>query len=214
MIFKDREQAGELVAKKLEKYRQSKDVVVIGLARGGVVVAASIAKILKLPLDVICIRKIGAPNNPELAIGAIGSSGDVFLNEDLISYLNVPPSFLQAEMQRQKALAKAREEIYHKSFPAVSLKEKIVILVDDGLATGATMQAAIAKMKKEGALRVIVAVPVAAPDSWEQIKPLSDEAICLDTPHFFQAVGQFYDNFSQVEDGEVIAILNRSNGVE
>jgi putative phosphoribosyl transferase len=162
---------------------------------------------LQVPLDVICIRKIGAPHNPELALGAIGSNGQVFLNEDLIGYLHVPLPFLETEMGRQKALAKAREDAYHKAYPERAVNGKTVILVDDGLATGATMQAAIAKMKKDGAARIIVAVPVAAPDSLEQIKLLCDEAVCLDAPPFFRAVGQFYDDFSQVEDDEVISIL-------
>jgi putative phosphoribosyl transferase len=208
VIFKDREQAGELLAKKLDKYKQNKRALVIGLARGGIVTAASCAKVLELPLDIICIRKIGAPQNPELAIGAIGSNGQMFLNEDLISYLSVPPSFLQEEMEKQKSLAKTREEAYHKAYSEISVKEKTVILVDDGLATGATMQAAVAKMKKDGASQIVVAVPVAAPDSLDQIKRICNETACLDTHSFFQAVGQFYDDFAQVEDDEVIAILN------
>lgn len=210
MIFKNREEAGRLLAKKLEKYRENLSSVVIGLARGGVVTAAAIAKELKVPLDIICIRKIGAPQNPELALGAIGSNGQTFLNEELIHYLNVDSSYLQEEKERQKALAKAREDTYHKAYPEISVKGKIVILADDGLATGATMQAAVAKMKKDGVAKVVVAVPVAAPDSLDKIKRVCDEAVYLDAPFFFQAVGQFYDDFSQVEDGEVISILKNS----
>lgn len=179
----------------------------IGLARGGIVTAAAIAKELKVPLDIICIRKIGAPHNPELAIGAIGSNGQMFLNEDLINYLNPSKTYLHEEMERQKSLAKAREEAYHKAYPEMSVKGKTVILADDGLATGATMKAACAKMKKDGASKIVVAVPVAAPDSFEEIKLECDEAVCIDTPPFFQAVGQFYEDFSQVEDDEVISIL-------
>jgi putative phosphoribosyl transferase len=207
VIFKDRAEAGTVLAKKLEKYRQSQDAQVVGLARGGIVTAAAVAKALQLPLDVICIRKIGAPHNPELALGAIGSNGQVFLNEDLIGYLNVSSLFLQEEMQRQKTVAKAREDAYHKVCPEKDVTGKTVILVDDGLATGATMQAAVAKMRKDGAARIIAAIPVAAPDSLEQIKLVCDEAVCIDAPPFFQAVGQFYDDFSQVEDNEVISIL-------
>lgn len=208
MIFKDRTQAGELLAKKLEKYRDDPNAVVIGLARGGVVNAAAIAKALNLPLDAIVLRKIGAPQNPELALGAIGSNGKPFLNENLIEYLNVPLSFLKEEMDRQKELARVREEAYHKNRPFLATKGKTVILVDDGLATGATMQAAVAKMKGEGAAKIVVAVPIAAPESLEQIQLAADEVAYLDAPPFFQAVGQFYEDFAQVEDEEVLFFLS------
>lgn len=204
MIFKNRQEAGELLAQKLNGLQNA---LVIGLARGGIVTAAAVAKELKVPLDIICIRKLGSPQNPELAIGAIGSGGQTFINQNLIDYLDVPASYLQQEMEQQKALAKQREESYHKVYPEKDVKGKTVILVDDGLATGATMQAAVITMKNKGALKVIVAVPVAAPDSLLGIKKVCDEVIAIDAPPFFQAVGQFYEEFSQVEDEEVISIL-------
>ena len=210
MIFKDRTQAGEQLVPLLEKYKENKEVVVLGLPRGGVVTAFALAKGLKLPLDVICLKKIGAPSQPELALGAISASGETYFNDSLLSSLDIPKNYLDQVTAEARKKAEQKEHLYRKSHPAINLKDKIVILVDDGLATGATMHAAIQTVRAAEASSIIVAVPVAAPDSLESIREEADEVICCDTPFLFAAVGQFYDDFTGVEDDEVISLLRQS----
>ncbi len=205
MFFYDRKQAGEKLAQALLSFKGRTDAVVAGLARGGVVVAHALAKMLDLPLDVIVIRKIGAPHNEELALGAIDENGEGLFNQSIIEALGVSEAYLKEEVQRQRLAAKKRLEAYGRGANAV--KEKIVILVDDGMATGASMRAAIHSAKKKGAKKIIVAVPVAPPETVQEIEGDVDAVICLHKPVSFQAVSQFYEKFDQTGDEEVIALL-------
>ena len=207
MLFKNRQHAGQLLVDVLRKYQSRDDTVVIGLARGGVVVAYEISQDLNLPLDIICARKIGAPSNHEFAIGAITETGESILDNGLIKRLHVTDSYLKSEIRKEKEEAARRLTIYKNGRPSLNLKDKMVILVDDGIATGATMKAAIQSTKAKYCKGIIVAVPVAPPDTLDEIRDSVDEVICLAAPIFFQAVGQFYENFSQTTDEEVIHLL-------
>lgn len=211
MIFKNREEAGRQLIPLLIKYQKQPDTVVIGLPRGGVVNAFEVAKGLSLPLDVVFPRKIGAPHNHELALGAVTETGEGFFNENLIRYLDVDAGYLDQEKQNESKVARKRLMLYRKVCPKINLEEKTVILVDDGLATGATMKAAIHAVKAEGAAAIVVAVPVAPPDTFEEIKEMVDEVVAIDTPLSFQAVGQFYDEFFPVEDETVMDLLRKAS---
>lgn len=206
-MFRNREDGGNQLALLLQKYKNHSSAIVLGLPRGGVVTAHALARELKLPLDILSLRKIGAPQNPELALGAVSATGEVFLNEDLIARLGVSRRDLQEKIDNEKRRAEERFQKFRKGRPPLQLEGKTVILVDDGLATGATMQAAILAAKEQRAGRVVVAVPVAAPDSLEEVERNADEVACLATPYFFQAVGEFYEDFSQTEDEEVERLL-------
>ena len=208
MFFKDQVAAGELLAKELVKYKSQDVVIVLAIPRGGVATGYGLAKKLNLPLDVIVTCKIGAPNNPELAIGAVGETeGSLWLNEKLIGELGVSKDFIKKEAKIQKLEIKRREKIYRQGREPLDLKNKTVILVDDGLATGATMMAAIREIRNMKPKKVIVVVPVAPPDTVEELKKEADEVICLQTPKLFFAVGQWYENFRQYSDEEVIKLL-------
>ncbi len=209
-MFIDRHDAGKKLAAALTDYKDIKDVIVIGLPRGGVVVAAQVAEYLHQPLDVICPRKIGAPFNPELALGAITETGQGHFNKQLIASIGVSPQYLEAECAKEKAVALRRLTLFRKGLPPLNVREKIVIIVDDGLATGATMKAAISSLKEQKALKIVVAVPVSPPDTAVEIRNMCDVFVCLDTPWSFQAVGQFYKNFEQTEDEEVVEILKKN----
>jgi putative phosphoribosyl transferase len=210
MIFQDRHDAGKQLVHLLAKYKNRPQAIVLGLPRGGVVTAYEVAKGLQLPLDVTCPRKIGAPFNQELAIGAITETGEGVFNEDLITRLEIPEIYISHAIEIEKKQAQRRVNLYRKNRPNLSLEGKTVILVDDGLATGATMKAAIKSVKVAGADKIVVAVPISPPDTFQEIKEEVDEAFCLDTPIFFQAVGQFYEDFSQTEDEEVIELLSQT----
>ncbi len=208
MLFKDRIQAGQKLAEKLLEYKD-KNVIILAIPRGGVVVAYEIAKVLNAPLDLIIPRKIGAPYQPELAIGAITQDGTIILNEDIVSYLPIPENYIKNEAERQKKEIERRLIKYRGNAIEPNLENKIVIIVDDGIATGATMLAAIASIRKKKPSKIVVAIPVAPPESLEKIKEYADEIICLQTPEPFFAIGQFYERFEQLEDEEVINILNK-----
>ena len=207
MIFQDRQSAGKMLLPLLNKYKGDPNAIVLGLPRGGVVLAYEVAKGLQLPLDVICLRKIGAPHNLELAIGAIDSSGKGYFNEDIISQLGVSPEYIKRIIEKEKQVAHQRESLYRKGRLKLDLEDKTVLLVDDGLATGATMKAAVEAVKSAGAAKVIVVVPVGPPDTIQELNEMADEVLFLDSPAFFSAVGQFYNSFDQVEDDEVIKLL-------
>src|ERR1700733_8571654 len=170
MIFPNRLEAGKKLVPLLDKYQRHPDTVVIGLPRGGVVTAFAVAEGLHLPLDVVFPRKVGAPFNPELAIGAVTETGEGFFNEDLILSIGVPQSYITNEIDKEKAVAQKRLETYRKVARKIPLQGKTVILVDDGLATGATMKAAIQSVKAEDAAFIVVAVPVTPPETFEEIK--------------------------------------------
>jgi putative phosphoribosyl transferase len=210
MLFHDREDAGRRLVPLLEAFKESKESVVLGLARGGVVVAYQVAKGLKVALDVVVIRKIGAPGNEELALGAVSDSGEAVFNENLIGTLGVSSDYLHRGAAREQRVAQERARLYRGEVPFPSLKGKTAILVDDGLATGASMRAAISAVRAAKAKKVVLALPVAAPDSLKLLEKEVDECYCLSTPSFFQAVGFFYKLFPQVTDQEIVKLLSHS----
>jgi putative phosphoribosyl transferase len=210
MIFQDRHDAGRQLVPKLQAYKDHKETIVLGLARGGVVTAAEIADGLHLPLNVIVVRKIGAPGNEELALGAITETGEGIFNDHLISLLGVSSDYLKREIEKQKALAKKRVEMYQANCPVVDVKGKIIILVDDGIATGASMRVAIKSIRASKAKKIVLAVPVAAPDSLKKMEKDVDEVVCLSAPSFFEAVGAFYRVFDQTSDEEIIRLLSKA----
>ena len=210
MHFHDRREAGQLLAQELIFLKGKKDVIVLGIPRGGVVVAAEVARAIGAPLDVYITRKIGAPYNPELAIGAIASSGDVVLDEGLIGSLGVSPEYVQDETERQRREIERRLRKYRGNRSAQELKGKTVLLVDDGIATGATTLAAIRALKKERPAELILAVPVGPPDAVARLREEVDRLVCLDTPRLFWAVGAFYEVFDQTSDEEVVRLLQES----
>ena len=210
MRFRDRQEAGQLLAQALILFKGKKDVIVLGIPRGGVVVAAEVARAIGAPLDVYITRKIGAPYNAELAIGAIASSGDVVLDEALIGSLGVSPEYVQGETERQRREIERRLKEYRGNRLAQKLEGKTVLLVDDGIATGATTLAAIRALKKQKPAELILAVPVGAPDAVARLREEVDKLVCLDTPQLFWAVGAFYITFNQTSDGEVVQLLEES----
>lgn len=207
-MFEDRQSAGFLLARKLEKFAKLPDVLVLGLARGGVAVAKVVSVYLEASLDVLVIKKIGAPQNPELAIGAVAPKNTVFWNEDLVKQLGIKPA-LGLELRRGKEAERKTQEKALRGDKGLEISKKLVILIDDGVATGATVIAAAKFLKKEGARKVILAVPVIATDTLREIKSYFDMIIVLKKSKDFYAVGQFYKNFPQVENDEVIEILER-----
>ncbi|MGE3533690.1 MAG: phosphoribosyltransferase [Parachlamydiales bacterium] len=212
MLFSDRHDAGKQLALQLKKYEARNDIVVLGLSRGGVVTAFEVAVFLKAPLNVVVVRKIGAPGNPELALGAVAEHGEGVFNEHLIGLLGVSREYLASEVERQKMVVKQRLALYRGNTEAPEIKGKTVILVDDGIATGASMRAAIKSVRASKAKKIVLAVPVASPDSLLKIEKEVDEVVCLDAPAFFEAVGSFYRLFDQTTDDEIIRLLakNRS----
>jgi putative phosphoribosyl transferase len=207
MLFKDRHDAGKQLAARLFEYKNRKDVIVLGLARGGVIVAYEVSQALNAPLNVIVVRKVGAPGNEELAIGAVTETGDGVFNDHLISLLGVTEEYLKREVEKEKKLAAKRLALYRSNCPSPELKEKTVILVDDGIATGASMRVAIRAVKNSGAQKLILAVPVASPDSLRRFESEADKIVCLSSPTFFEAVGAFYKVFDQTTDEEIVHLL-------
>src|SRR5213596_470867 len=185
--FLNRTEAGRLLAEKLEKYANRNDVVVLGLPRGGVPVAYEVAKRLHAPLDVFIVRKLGVPGFEELAAGAIASGGARVLNEDVMRAIPYADVAIEAVTTKETAELQRREQIYREGHPSPELRDRIVILVDDGLATGATMRAAVKALRQRGVTRIVVAVPVGPPDTCRELEEEADETICLSTPPFFQA---------------------------
>lgn len=207
MLFKDRTEAGTQLAALMGKFKNAKNTIILGLPRGGVATAKALAKELNLPLDVTCPRKVGAPFNPELAIGAVTESGEGVYNWDLIRQVGISEEYLKQEAEKQSQIAQHRLKTFRKDLPPRKVEGKTVILVDDGLATGATMKAAIKSVRKENAAAIVVAVPVSPSDTLQDLQELADEVICIAAPPFFEAVGQFYLDFRQVEDDEVVMML-------
>src|SRR6188472_2913111 len=208
--FVNRTEAGRLLAEKLENYANRNDVLVLGLPRGGVPVAYEVAKRLHAPLDVFIVRKLGVPGFEELAAGAIASGGVRVLNEDVVRAISYASEAIEAVTARETAELQRREQTYRDGRAAPELRDKIAIVVDDGLATGATMRAAVKALQQRGAGKIVVAVPVGPPDTCHEISKEADETICLSTPPFFQAVGQYYDDFSQTSDDDVRELLTRA----
>ena len=207
LIFTDRRDGGRQLASKLEIYKDMEGVLVLALPRGGVVIGYEVASYLNCPLDVIIVMKLGLPGRSELAIGAISETGIVVLNKDVISSYGIQNEYIMDEILRQDEIIEKRVNMYRKGERISDLKGKIVILVDDGAATGATMKVAISTLKAEDIKKLIVAIPVAPPDTAEELRPMVDELICLNMPYEFLAVGEYYQNFEQITDKEVVEIL-------
>jgi len=207
--FSDRVDAGKRLASALTEFA-GKNAIVLAIPRGGVVVGYEISKALHLPLDVIIPHKIGAPGNPELAIGAMTEDGTIILDEALIAYIGVPKSYIKEESERQKHEIERRLKMYRQNEPYPNLEGREVIIVDDGIATGSTMKAALSSVKNRGAKTVTVAVPVGPPSTIKELKRQADRVVCPSTPEYFQAIGQFYADFNQTTDEEVIKLLKQS----
>ena len=210
MGFEDRFEAGRLLAERLSAYRGRPDVIVLALPRGGVPVGYEVARALGAPLDVFLVRKLGVPGHDELAMGAVASGGVLVLNEDLVSGLGIPEDVIEAVAQREEQELSRRERLYRGDRPRNELEGKTVILVDDGLATGASMRAAIAAVCKQRPARIVVGVPVAASDTCDELGRLVDEIVCVAMPEPFYAVGLWYEDFSQTTDDEVRDLLDRA----
>jgi predicted phosphoribosyltransferase len=208
--FPNRTEAGRLLAEKLLKYAARDDVIVLGLPRGGVPVAFEVAQRLGTLLDVFIVRKLGVPGFEELAAGAIASGGVRVLNEDVTRAIPHADEMIEAVTARETTELERREQIYREGRPSPELRGRVVILVDDGLATGATMRAAVKALRQRGVTKIVVAVPVGPPDTCREIEQEADETICLSTPPFFQAVGQYYEDFSQTSDEDVRELLNQA----
>lgn len=209
MVFRDREEAGQRLANNLEKFR-GKDPIILGIPRGGVVVAYQVAKVLKAQLDVIIARKLGAPSQPEFAIGAIAPNGIRVLNEDSVHYFRLSKQDIENLVAKQQHEMERRIKLYRSGNVDLNVKDRIVIVIDDGLATGLTAVAAVRSVKKSGAKQIILAVPVCAADTFQNIQHEVDEVICLSVPEYFDAVGRFYQDFPQTTDDEVIALLKEN----
>ena len=205
--FRDRHDAGQLLATQLARYTNRADVVVLALPRGGVPVAFEVANALRVPLDVYLVRKLGVPDYEELAMGAIASGGVRVLNEQIVNALGIPEDVIDAVASWEQQELERRERIYRGDRPPPDVQSKTVILIDDGLATGATMQAAVRALRQQEPARIVVAVPTAAPETCEQFKAEADEVICAITPEPFYAVGLWYEDFSQTTDEDVRELL-------
>ena len=209
-IFQDRTDAGRQLAEELLSYAGRDDAIVLALPRGGVPVAFEVAQRLGVPLDVFVVRKLGVPGHEELAMGAIASGGVRVLNEDVLYVLPDAQSIVEMVTAIEREELKRRERDYRSNRPAPEVRGRTVILVDDGLATGATMRAAAAALRQQGAAKIIVAVPVGAPGTCHEIRSVADEVVCLQTPGSFMGVGQYYEDFSQTTDEEVRELLAAS----
>jgi putative phosphoribosyl transferase len=205
--YTDRKEAGDLLAQKLLRYRDDPDVIVLALPRGGVPVAFEVARALHAPLDVFIVRKLGLPGHEEFAMGAIATGGVMVMNPD-VAGLHIPEAAIEEVVARERSELGRRELLYRGDRPLLSVENRIVILVDDGLATGSTMLAAATAVRRQQPKRIVVAVPVAAPETCEQFRHVVDEVVCAITPQPFRAVGIWYDNFGQVSDAEVHALLD------
>lgn len=211
MHYKNRYEAGRILAQDLERLRDDPDVIVLGIPRGGVVVAFEVARALDAPLDVYITRKIGVPYNPELAIGAVASDGTVFVEHDLADHLGITPEYIEAETGRQREEIQRRLTLYRGERQAPELKGKIIIVVDDGIATGATVRVALRALRHQSPRKLILAVPVGPPDTISKLSHEADEVICPLTPSSFWAVSAFYAVFDQTSDDEVIHLLDQAD---
>ncbi len=207
MFFEDRYQAGRLLAEALLEFRDRPEVLVLALPRGGVPVAREVARALHAPLDVLVVRKVGVPWNPEFALGAVASGGALVLNERAAEQLDISRDELAQLVAQQQQEVTRREHAFRGPRPPLQLTDRTVLLVDDGLATGSTMRAAVQAARQLGASWIVVAVPVAPPETLAALKREADQVVCLDSPEFFYAVGAFYADFAQVSDREVSVLL-------
>ena len=210
-LFKDRRDAGRKLAEQLSAYAGRSDVIVLALPRGGVPVAYEVARALDAPLDIFIVRKLGLPGHEELAIGAIASGGVRVLNDDIIQGLKIPQRVIDAVAQRELRELERRERAYRGDRPAPEVRDRTVILIDDGLATGASMRAAVVGLRSLNPARIVVAVPTAAPETCAALEPEVDQIVCAMTPEPFYGVGRWYEDFSQTTDEEVRMLLEEAN---
>ncbi len=210
-MFQDRRDAGRMLARIVAKARDLHDGIVLGLPRGGVPVAYEVACQLNLPLDVFIVRKLGVPGEEELAMGAVASGRTVVINPSIVHHLGISPEVVQTAVQREEVEIERRERTYRNGYPPIRVEDRTAILVDDGLATGASMLAA-ARALRPKAERVIVAVPVSAESTCSELRGEVDEVICANTPEHFFAVGAFYRDFTQTTDEEVRSLLSQARG--
>jgi len=209
MIFKDRIDAGKQLADKLEEFKDNKDVVLLALPRGGIILAYEVAKKINAPIDIVVPRKIGAPGNEEFAIGAITESGEGIFDDDIINSYGISKEYIDQKVAEEKKEAERRLKVYRGKKKAINLKDKTVILIDDGIATGNTIFAAIKSVKSKSPKKIIVAVPVLPPDTIGPVEKVVDELIYIDAPPMFGAIGRFYEFFGQTRDEEVVEIMKK-----
>ncbi len=208
MLFRDRCDAGQQLAARLEFLKGDPSVIVLGIPRGGVVVAAQVAYALGAPLDIFLAHKIGAPFNPELAIGALTSSGEVLLDELLIDELRLSQKEIALEVERERIEIERRLALFRKGRAALCVAGKTLVLVDDGVATGSTVLASLRSLRRQSPARLILAIPVGPPETIARLALECDQTIVLDTPEPFWAVGRFYVSFVQTQDDEVVSLLD------
>ena len=211
MIFENRIEAGKLLSKKLTKYKNKKNTTVIGLPRGGIITANQISKELNLPLDIIVTRKIGAPHNPELAIGAVTQDGQIIIDKDIVELIKADEKHINQIAKKEKIEAERRLKLYRGKREPLNLINQTIILTDDGIATGNTIKAAIKYAKKIGVKKIILAIPIAPKEKIRSFKKEVDEIICLEQPLEFYGIGQFYKNFEQITDEQVINLMKEKN---
>ena len=214
MIFEDRVDAGRRLAKRLESFAHRPDVVVLGVPRGGVVVAYQVAAALGAPLDIFLSRKLGVPGQTELAFGAVSANGERYLDEYILrttGITNAQVEWITGEVRKE---LDRRASVYRADRPLLDVLGKTVILVDDGVATGASVYAAIQALRQMRPTRLVLAVPVAPASAWQWLRTVVDEIVCLDLPEPFAAVGEFYRNFAQVEDAEMVRLLQRAHAMQ
>src|SRR5258707_2857322 len=213
MLFENRFHAGHILAEEVDHYRDRSDVLVLALPRGGVPVAFEVAKALRAPLDIFLVRKLGVPGHEELAMGAIATGGVRVLNPDVVDYLRIPGGVIDAVAASELRELERRERAYRGDRPEPDVPGKTVILVDDGLATGSTMRAAAAALRRQAPARIVVAVPVSAPQTCDEYRMGVDEIVCASTPDPFRGVGQWYRDFSQTTDDEVRELLEKAAAI-
>jgi len=217
VYFRNRTEAGQVLARRLQQYKNQPDVLILGLPRGGVPVAYEVARELNAPLDVFIVRKLGVPGHEELGMGAIATGGVRTLHEGIIREIGISPQTIEAVSAREQAELERRERLYRGDRPAPTIKGRTVVIVDDGLATGSTMKAAIQAVRQQDPRQVIVAVPTAPSETCEQLKESADHVVCALTPEPFFSVGGSYADFTQITDGEVRDLIasaaNISSGV-
>lgn len=209
-LFRDRRDAGRKLAQKLTAYAGRTDIIVLALPRGGVPVAYEVALALHAPMDIFIVRKLGLPGHEELAVGAIASGSARVLNEEIIGYLNISEAVIDAISQRELQELERRERAYRGDRPPLHVEGRTIILIDDGLATGASMRAAIAGLRAQNPAHIVVAVPTAAPETCEALEPEVDQMICATTPEPFYGVSRWYEDFSQTTDEEVKMLLEEA----
>lgn len=212
--FLDRRDAGRRLAERLAERVGIGDTVVLALPRGGVPVAEPVAERLGAPLDVVLVRKVGVPWQPELALGAVSTGDTTFLNDDVLAATGLDPEEIEEVVRRERRELERREALYREGRPPTDVKGKTVVLVDDGIATGATVRAALRALQERGAARTVVASPVAPPETVASLLEEADDVVCLKTPDNLQAIGLWYDDFSPVSDEEVTRVLQRRSTEE